>query len=357
MSTVLVLGGTSWVGGQLARDAVARGHEVTCLARGESGATPPGAALVRADRSRPGAYDGVHDRDWDLVIDVSRQPGQVRSAVAALGDRAGHWTFVSTGSVYADQSGLLTEDSPVLDPVTTDIADPERYGEGKVAAERAVQVLPRHLVVRAGLIGGPGDRSDRLGYYVSRFALAGDEAVLVPDVAEQPMQVIDVRDLAAWILDAAGTGSTGVVHGAGERTTVGRLVHASAEVAEHAGEQVVAAAQWLHDHGVEEWMGPRSLPLWLPATHHGMGLMDDTRSLALGLRRRPLRETLRDTLEDERARGLDRERRAGLSRPDELDLIIQLPRPVEPRDVRAPRCVDFQALPRACSARNFTNRA
>ena len=324
MSSVLVLGGTSWVGGQIAHEAIARGHDVTCLARGESGNVPDGAAFVRADRADPQAYDQVSDRPWDIVIDVARQPGQVRSAVSALGAAATHWTLVSTGSVYADQSGPLTEDSPVLDPIEADVAGPEQYGEGKVACEEAVRHLHRHLIVRAGLLGGPGDRSDRLGHYAARFALAGDGPVLVPGVPDQPMQVLDVHDLARWIMASAEGGATGTVHGAGERTTVGELVALSAEAAGFTGEQVIADESWLREHGVEEWMGPRSLPLWLPQSHHGMGLMDDARALAYGLERRPLLDTVAATLEDERERGLGRERKAGLSRADELALIADL---------------------------------
>ena len=138
------------------------------------------------------------------------------------------------------------------------------------------------------------------------------------------MQVIDVRDLATWIVTCAEAGATGTVHGAGERTTVGELVALSAAVAGFTGDQVLASESWLREHDVEEWMGPRSLPLWLPASHHGMGLMDDARAVAYGLDRRSLADTLRATLDDERARGLDRDRRAGLSRPDELALIAEL---------------------------------
>lgn len=326
MGSVLVLGGTSWLGGLIAHDAVARGHDVTCLARGESGHAPSAARFVRADRSVHGAYDEVLDKRWDFVIDVARQPGQVRSAVEALGGVTSHWTLVSTGSVYADQSVALTEDSPLLKPHTHDEADPEHYGEAKVACEEAVATLRRHLIVRAGLIGGPGDRSDRLGYYVSRFALAGSEPVLVPGDRAQPMQVVDVRDLAAWILHAAEAGATGFVHGVGEPTTVGELVRLSAEAAGYTGRLVEADPGWLRSHGIEEWMGPRSLPLWLPFSHRGMGMMDDRRALEWGLERRPLTSTLRDTLVEERTRGLERERKAGLSRHDELQLIAQLPR-------------------------------
>lgn len=324
MSTVLVLGGTSWLGGQIALHAVTRGHDVTCLARGESGEAPAAATFVRGDRDGPGAYERVRDERWDMVIDVSRQPGQVRSAVEVLGGSASHWTLVSTGSVYADQSGPLAETSPLLDPLDADDAGPETYGEGKVACEEIVRSLPHHLVVRVGLIGGPGDRSDRLGYYVARFARAGAEPVLVPDVANQPMQVIDVRDLAQWIVEMAEMGATGTVHGAGERTTVGDLVQLSAEAAGFTGEQVLAGEDWLREHDVEEWMGPRSLPLWLPSTHFGMGMMDDARSLEHGLVRRPLANTLTDTLAYENEQGLDRDRKAGLSRDEELELIAQL---------------------------------
>lgn len=324
MVSTLVLGGTSWLGGAIVHEAIVRGHDVTCLARAESGRPPAAATFVRADRSRPGAYDDVAGRRWDAVVDVSRQPGQVRSAVAALGGQASHWTFVSTGSVYVDQSGPLVESSPLLDAFEGDEAGPEQYGEAKVACERSVLELPRSLVVRAGLIGGPGDRSDRLGYYVSRFAVAGDEAVLVPAVPDQPMQVVDVRDLAAWIVRCAEAGTTGIVHGVGERTTVGALVDASARVAGFAGEIVPAPPDWLVEHDVDQWAGPRSLPLWLPPSHHGMGLMADTLASELGLVRRPLTETLADVLANEQDRGFDRERRAGLSRSDELALLADL---------------------------------
>ena len=321
MVTTLVLGGTSWVGGQIAQEAVARGHDVTCLARGESGAAPRGAAFVEADRSGPAAYNSVADREWDVVIDVSRQPGQVRSAVAALGAMSRQWTFVSTGSVYVDQSGATTEASPLLPALEGDEAGPETYGAGKVACEQAVLSLQQSLIVRAGLIGGPGDRSDRLGHYVARMAVAEGGPVLVPNAAEQPMQVIDVRDLARWIVLASESGSTGVVHGVGEATTLGKLIDLSAEVAHYSGSEVAADPDWLLAHDIQPWMGPRSLPLWLPTSHHGMGMMDDARSISMGLQRLPLADTLSDTLDDERARGLNRPRSAGLTRTDEVDLI------------------------------------
>ena len=101
MTAVLVLGGTGWLSGRVARGWVEQGADVTCLARGGRSA-PDGARLVTADRDLPGAYDAVADRDWDEVVDISSDAAHAASAVAALADRAAHWTYISTISVYAD---------------------------------------------------------------------------------------------------------------------------------------------------------------------------------------------------------------------------------------------------------------
>ncbi len=324
MAHVLVLGGTAWLGREIVREALARGHDVTCLARGESGDPSPGATLVRADRDDPTAYDELTGTPWDAVVDVTRQPGHARAAVLSLGPQAEHWTLISTGNVYADLARPMHEDDALRDPLGDDHASPELYGEGKVACEQAVGALPRHLILRAGLLGGPGDPSDRAGYWVSRFAAAADEPVLVPDLPHAAVQLLDARDLATFVVDAALRGVTGAMNVAGSVLPFTEFLSASAEVAGHTGVTVGASAEWLVEQDVQPWMGPRSFPLWLPDEALGMASMDTARAAAAGLHRRPLVETLADTLLDEQSRGLDRERKAGLARDDELALLARL---------------------------------
>ena len=327
---VLVLGGTRFLSAQVAADAVNRGHRVTCLARGEGGEVPEGARLVRSDRTRPDAYDAVQ-QEWDEVVDVSRQPGQVRSALAALGPGARHWTFVSSGSVYAQTDVPDADETARLLPAETgEEMHLNRYGEAKVACELACEeaVGDRLSRVRAGLIGGPGDVSDRLGYWPARFASAADDPgrrlVLVPLAARGRVQVVDVRDLATWMLDAAGSGVTGVFDAVGEQTSLGHVIDTAAEVAGYVGQRVEVPLAWLLEHGVEAWMGPDSLPLTLPEQgHEGFAARSGAAAVAAGLRRRPLAETLADTLSYERELGLSRSRAAGLSPATERRLLTE----------------------------------
>jgi nucleoside-diphosphate-sugar epimerase len=325
---VLVLGGTAWLGGEIARYAVTQGHDVTCLARGESGSVPDGTRLVTGDRNRPDAYGPLVDTRWDLVVDVSRQPGQVRSALAALADRSERWVFVSSGSVYADHSrpgaGL---DTPLLPALEGDEAAPETYGEGKVACEEACRSARGDdvLLARSGLIVGYGDRSDRFGYWPGRFALALEDGgpVLVPERTDRPAQFLDVADLAAWIVDAGLRGVTGAVDAYGPQRVLGDVLAAAREVAGFTGEEVPVSDEVLQAATVEGYMGPRSLPLWIADPEWaGFSARDTTSARDAGVSARALTESLRDALAWERELGLARTgRRAGLDRADELAIL------------------------------------
>jgi nucleoside-diphosphate-sugar epimerase len=324
--SVLVLGGTAWLGREVVAAACALGQDVTILARGASGAPPPDVEVVLADRGDPTAYDEVRSRDWDVVVDVSRQPSQVASALEALGPRAASWVFVSSASVYAtgDVAGA-DESAELLSAHEADDDGWETYGGRKVACERRIlhEVGDRALVARSGLIAGPGDHTDRTGYWPLRFAHPADPdgAVLVPD-SPVATQVLDVRDLAAWLVRAGLDRATGVVNASGPVVPLTDHLGAAREVAGHAGELVPVDQDWLAAHDVQPWSGERSLPRWLPLPEYaGFMARSTAAATALGLTSRPLRETLTDTLAWELAAGPGRLRKAGLSPSDEVDLL------------------------------------
>lgn len=305
---LLVLGGTRFLSREIATRAVARGWEVTCACRGESGTVPDGATHLRWDRGDD-APDDLSDGGWDAVVDVARLPSHVRRAVAAVPDA--HWVFVSTVNVYADNGSPAME--PLVEPVTEDVdlaTDPEAYGAMKVACESIVRAgAASSMVVRPGLIAGPGDPTGRFGYWPARLARGGE--VLAPGTPDDVVQVIDVRDLAEWVLDACEARTTGVYDAVGTPMALGDLL---AQVAAGVGAPAPLLTwidgSFLEDQGVEHWAGDGSVPLWLPRPDHdGMMSHDPGPAVAAGLRLRPVGDTARDSLGGE-VHGISAEREA-----------------------------------------------
>lgn len=299
---ILVLGGTVFLSRAVAAAAVARGHDVVCAARGVSGTVPDGATLVRWDRADAVPAE-LKKQQFDAVVDVSRIPSHVRAAVAAFPDA--HWTFVSTVNVYADTAtvGGTPATLPLLDPIETDedpASGPEVYGAMKVACENIVRGgAAAALVIRPGLIVGPGDPSGRFTYWPARFAQAADDGlpVLVPEPVDDPVQLVDVRDLAEWIVTAAEQGTKGDFDAVCQPVPRSELL---AGVADGVGADpalVAVAPDVLTAHEVAQWSGPRSIPFWVADLVEG-GFMthDVASSLEAGLRIRPFAETARDTV-------------------------------------------------------------
>ena len=315
---LLVLGGTVFLSRAVAEEAVRRGHEVTCACRGESGSVPEGATHAAWDRTQPAPSALVEGQDFDAVVDVARHPSRVRSAVAAFPDA--HWVFVSTISVYTDDSppNGTVETMPTHEPIHTDedlSSAADTYGAMKVGCEQAVtDGAASSVMVRPGLIVGPGDRSGRFSYWPSRIADGGE--VLAPGSPDERVQVIDVRDLASWLVDCAERRVTGVLHGTGRAMSRADFLEQIADgVGLDAGERrwTWVDQGFLADQGVDPWDGPRSLPVWLPQPEYAWLMSVDVEaSYAAGLRTRPLADTARDTLAwlrgqpDSPVAGLDR---------------------------------------------------
>lgn len=303
---VLLLGGPLFLGRALLDALLERDHTVTMLNRGSTNPDlyPEVERLVGDRRSDVSALKG---RKWDAAIDTSAYfPGDVVRVMDAVGDGIGHYTFVSTISVYADASTPGADETAAVgtidDPNTEELTG-ESYGPLKALCEEAAEsAMPgRVAVVRPGLIVGPNDPSDRFTYWVRRFDRGGD--VLAPDRADMPVQVIDVRDLAEWIVRLAEANTSGVFNATGPSTPhrFDAVLDACRDAAGTPARVVWVDESWLVEQEVAPWM---ELPLWLPAGegYDGLSAVDVSRAVDAGLTFRSLAETCSATLAWDRTR-------------------------------------------------------
>jgi 2'-hydroxyisoflavone reductase len=281
---LLVLGGTKFLGRHAVTHALEQGHEVTTFTRGQTNPELfPDVEQLHGDRD--GRLDVLRGHSWDGVVDTSGYvPRVVRRSAELLRDAVGRYVFVSSISVYAE---------PEEEPASEDIE--QHYGALKRACERVVEEVygDRSARVRAGLIVGPFDPTDRFTYWPRRLAAGGD--VLAPGDPAQPVQLIDARDLAAWLVQLALHGPGGTFDATGPQTTLGGLLDRLRGDAN----LVWVDAHRVLDAGVEPWT---ELPLWLPEDAWPLLERDISPAVEAGLTFRPLAETARDTLAWDRAR-------------------------------------------------------
>jgi 2'-hydroxyisoflavone reductase len=297
---ILVLGGTSFAGRHLAELALARGHHLVLFNRGRTGADlHPGVERVIGERA--GGLDGLRGRTFDAVVDMSGYfPADVERSAEMLAGAAGRYLFVSTRSVYADHSQPGSDEDSALAELPpgapVDEITGESYGPIKVRCERAARAAfgERALILRPGLIVGPYDPTGRFTYWPVRVAAGGD--VLAPAPPDQPIQVVDARDLAAFALDLLerdASGTFDVVSPAG-MLTLGRVLEACLAAGDGDARVVWVDETFLLERGVEPWT---ELPLWTPGEDMaGFQRSDVSRALAAGLSIRPIAETVADTL-------------------------------------------------------------
>ena len=311
---LLVLGGPRFLGRAVTDAALAAGHEVTFFNRGRTNPELyPEVERLVGDRTE--SVDALRGRSWDAVVDTCGYlPDVVRSSAEALAD-SGLYCFVSSISVYAGFTTVNDEDSPVaqIGDHPADEVTNESYGPLKALCEDEARDVfgARALIVRPGLIVGPHDPTGRFTYWPHRVAHGGE--VLAPAPREAPTQVIDVRDLGAWIVELCARGQSGTFNATHPGVSRDELLSTCRAVTGSDATITWVSPEFLVEHEVGEWM---ELPLWLVDPELAYAdRVDVSRALAAGLTFRALEDTVRGTLEEAEtaeAAGLRPEREAEL---------------------------------------------
>jgi 2'-hydroxyisoflavone reductase len=303
---LLILGGTGFIGPHQVRYALARGHHVTIFNRGHQNRVWPGP-VEELIGDRRGDLKALEGGNWDVCIDnPTRLPAWVRDAASVLKGHIGQYIFISTISVYAASNKPADESAPLAayegaDPmaetITSASADPRLYGPLKALSEK--ETLTQYgeaatTIIRPGLIVGPGDATDRFTYWPVRLARGGD--ILAPGDGSDPVQFIDVRDLAEWTIRVAEQHIIGVFNASGPAAsmTMQEMLAGIAQGVRIDPKIVWMPTAFLKANKVSAW---RDMPVWIPGEGETFGFhrRDIRRALAAGLTYRPLPRTAADT--------------------------------------------------------------
>jgi len=305
---ILILGGTGFTGPDQVRYAINRGHKVTVFNRGKThpGILPEGVEQLIGDRN--GELDALKGRQWDVVIDnPTTLPVWVRDAAQILKGNVERYVFISTISVYADTSKPVDENSPLAeykgaDPMKETMKNVidskfQLYGPLKALSEKeAEKWFPgKTLIIRPGLIVGPGDETDRFTYWPVRIDRSGE--VLAPGERDDPVQFIDARDLAEWTIRLVENGVTGVYNATGpaKQFGIGDMLDQIKAALNSNANLTWIPADFLEQQKVSAWS---DMPVWIPPRGEEAyaARINIERALNKGLTFRSLAETARDTL-------------------------------------------------------------
>jgi nucleoside-diphosphate-sugar epimerase len=330
---VLIFGGTGFIGPHFVRELRDGGHKLTLFNRGKRNpGLFPDVETLLGDRNEASSVDLLRGREWDVVVDDSGYfPRQVRASVDALKDHVQHYIYVSSISAYADLTPAgIDEDyklAPLEDPDAKEITE-KNYGGLKAACEQIVEQTfgTRQAVIRPSYIVGPGDHTDRFTYWPWRFARGGE--MFAPGTPEDPMQFIDVRDLAEFTrrcVEQRIAGRYNLCNPPGA-VTMGDVLEASKHVTQANTKIRWAPLKFLEDNKL---LDSGELTTWSPPTGEfaGASLVSSARAVAKGLRFRSVDTTVRDLLawHDQRPAEQKQKLRAGLTPEREAELLKKLP--------------------------------